>query len=150
MKQTARVLVGVIALVLLISGTVAAEPRTSFVDLRLRLFSRDLEAHDTDRLWLHMDIDYVEEQLMVMDAANEPLTAELLDQILFGGMAMFDDWDSRIVSVGHIVSVRFDNVEESPWGALVAYFVATTVSGREARFALFVSSTTGLFFGALG
>jgi hypothetical protein len=142
--------VSVIALLLVAAPFVAAELPGNLLDLRLRMFARDLEYHDYERLWLHLDADYVRQQLVVMDALDAPLTPDLLDRILFNGAVMFEDWNNRITTVAGVDQVRIDTIETTSWGDLSVRFLAVLVDGREVGFSLFVHQDSYTFYGPLG
>lgn len=150
MSKRRHVLVVTTALLCIATSAVVADPLQELIDLRLRAFVGDLVAHDYDELWLHLDAGYIATQLGVMEAESEPLSEEVLDQLLFNGAVMFDNYKTTFHSVMDISSVRVTDVSETAWGDLEVHFLAILNDGREIGFSLLVNQQTAMVYGAAG
>ncbi len=151
MKDIARwftTILLVIALTVPAVGTNAGE--SSLLDMRLRLFSRDLVEHNYDRLWIYLDPAYVRIQREIFELQEHPFSGELFDTLFFGGAAMPDDFDNRARSVSEIASVADPWLDGLDPDTMEVFFTVELTDGRTVQFSLFMDTSTLYLYGPYG
>jgi hypothetical protein len=114
---------------------------------RAGFFAADLENHDYQRVLTYFPGWYVIGQLEIAGYVGLPLDSEIIDNFLFNGAVMYDDYGNtiqRLDSIRRVLSheVLFFDME--------IYIRVELYDGREVGFYLLFDQDTLLFTGAFG
>lgn len=116
-------------------------------ETKTALFAADLENHDFERLLNYFPAWFIIMFFEMTEDFGGPITEEGVDNFLFNGAAMYDDYSntiSRLDEIKRVISydVRFFDSE--------IHFAVELEDGREVLFFLMFDQDTLQFVGAFG